>query len=153
AALIDSGEGDFMLETAMLKVFSTEMLWKIIHDTFQLYGGKAYFTDEPRERMMRDHRIDLIGEGADDVIRAISALVGLRDVGKELEGILEAVQKPLGRNFLKLGRFTGRKLGALLTSPPVNVRNAELEEDAARLGRLVGQFGAQVERALRTYQR
>src|SRR5690606_8726990 len=47
----------------------------------------------------------------------------------------------------------GRKLGALLTSPPVNVRNAELEEDAARLGRLVGQFGAQVERALRTYQR
>src|SRR5690606_29210149 len=56
AALIDSGEGDFMLETAMLKVFSTEMLWKIIHDTFQLYGGKAYFTDEPWERMMRDHR-------------------------------------------------------------------------------------------------
>src|SRR6185436_1579028 len=31
AALIDEGVEDFMLETAMLKVFSTEVLWKIIN--------------------------------------------------------------------------------------------------------------------------
>ncbi|HTN75762.1 MAG TPA: acyl-CoA dehydrogenase family protein, partial [Pirellulaceae bacterium] len=117
AAFMDSGEGDFMLETAMLKVFSTEVLWKIINDTFQLHGGKAYFTDEPYERMLRDARINMIGEGANDVLRAFSALVGLRDVGKELEGILHAVQAPLGSNLVKLGRFTGKKLGALLTSP------------------------------------
>lgn len=152
AALMDSGEGDFMLETAMLKVFSTEVLWRIINDTFQLHGGKAYFTDEPLERMLRDARINMIGEGANDVLRAFSALVGLRDVGKELEGVLHAAQYPLGRNLVTLGRFTGRKLGSFLTSPPVRVRNNELEDDAARLGRLVNTFGAQVERALRTYQ-
>ncbi len=152
AALMDSGEGDFMLETAMLKVFSTEVLWRIINDTFQLYGGKAYFTDEPLERMLRDARINMIGEGANDVLRAFSALVGLRDVGKELEGVLHAVQAPLGRNLLTLGRFTGRKLGSLLTSPQIRVRNNELEEDAARLGKLVGSFGSNTERALRTYQ-
>src|SRR5690606_12918159 len=49
AALIDSGAGEFMLETAMLKVWSTDLLWTIINDTFQIYGGKAYFTDEPYE--------------------------------------------------------------------------------------------------------
>jgi acyl-CoA dehydrogenase family protein 9 len=152
AALIDSGEGDFMLETAMLKVFSTEVLWRIINDTFQLYGGRAYFTDEPFERMLRDARINQIGEGANDVLRAFSALVGMRDVGKELEGVLHAVQHPLGRNLLKIGRFTGRKLGAFLTSPSVRVNNNELEDDAARLGRLVGAFGSNVERLLRTYQ-
>lgn len=152
AALIDSGEGDFMLETAMLKVFSTEVLWRIINDTFQLHGGKAYFTDEPLERMLRDARINQIGEGANDVLRAFSALVGLRDVGKDLEGVLHAAQYPMGRNLITLGRFTGRKLGSFLTSPQVRVRNSELEDDAARLGRLVGSFGAQVERALRTYQ-
>ncbi len=152
AALIDSGEGDFMLETAMLKVHSTEALWRIINDTFQLHGGLAYFTDQPLERMLRDARINQIGEGANDVLRAFSALVGMRDVGKELEGVLHAVQQPLGRNLLKLGRFTGRKIGALLTSPAVRVRNVELEDDAARLGRLVGSLGANVERALRTYQ-
>lgn len=152
AALIDSGEGDFMLETAMLKVFSTEVLWRIINDTFQVHGGRAYFTDEPFERMLRDARINQIGEGANDVLRAFSALVGMRDVGKELEGVLNAVQHPGGRNLLKIGRFTGRKLGSLFASPSVRVRNNELEDDAARLGRLVGSFGSNVERLLRTYQ-
>ena len=47
-----------MLETAMLKVFATETLWRIINDTIQIFGGKAYFTDEPYERMMRDARIN-----------------------------------------------------------------------------------------------
>jgi hypothetical protein len=77
----------------------------------------------------------------------------MRDVGKELEGVLHAVQKPLGSNLLKIGRFTGRKLGSLFASPAVRVRNNELEDDAARLGRLVGSFGTHVERLLRTYQK
>jgi len=152
AALIDSGEGDYMLETAMLKVFSTEMLWRIIHDTFQLHGGLAYFTDQPYERMVRDHRIDLIGEGANDVLRAFTALVGMRDVGMELESILSAIKMPFG-NFSRLGRFAGRKLGSLLASPAVTVRNVELEPDAGRLSRLVGSLGNNVERLLAKYQR
>jgi acyl-CoA dehydrogenase family protein 9 len=151
AALIDSGEGDFMLETAMLKVFATETLWRIINDTFQLHGGTAYFTDQPYERMLRDARINTIGEGANDVLRAFTALVGMRDVGLELKGVLDAIQYPLG-NLTRLGRFAGRKLGSLLVAPTVSVRSAELEGDAAALGKLVGQLGANVERLLRTYQ-
>jgi acyl-CoA dehydrogenase family member 9 len=152
AALIDSGEGDFMLETAMLKVFSTDMLWAILHDTFQLHGGLAYFTDQPYERMVRDHRIDLIGEGANDVLRAFTALVGMRDVGLELESILNAIKMPFG-NFSRLGRFAGRKMGSLLSSPTVQVRNVELEPDAANLSRTIGSLGSSVERLLATYQR
>lgn len=151
AALIDSGAGDFMLETAMLKVFSTDLLWQIIHDTFQIHGGMAYFTDQPFERMVRDHRIDLIGEGANDVLRAFTALVGMRDVGMELESILNAVKMPFG-NFSRLARFGGRKLGSLFAGPTVEVRNVELEPDAAQLAKLVGQLGSSVERALATYQ-
>jgi len=151
AALIDSGEGDFMLETAMLKVFSTEVLNKILSDTFQLHGGLAYFTDQPFERMVRDARINTIGEGANDVLRAFTALVGMRDVGLELQSIRDAIYSPLG-NLSRLGRFTGRKLGALLVSPTVTVRNTELEPDAAELGRLVNQLGANVERLLVKYQ-
>lgn len=151
AALIDSGEGDFMLETAMLKVFSTEVLWRIITDTFQIYGGKAYFTDEPFERMMRDARINMIGEGANDVLRAFTALVGMRDVGMELEGVLNAIKSPIG-NLTKIGRFAGRKIGSLFVSPAIEVSNTELEEDAVRLGRAVHLLGNNVERLLRTYQ-
>ena len=152
AALIDSGEGDFMLETAMLKVFSTEVLWRIINDTFQIYGGKAYFTDEPFERMMRDARINMIGEGANDVLRAFTALVGMRDVGLELEGLLKAIKSPFG-NLTRLGRFASRKLGSLLVAPPIQVRNMELEEDAALLARAIGTLGSNIERLLATHQK
>ncbi len=151
AALIDSGEGDFMLETAMLKVFATETLWRILNDTFQIHGGTAYFTDQPFERMLRDARINTIGEGANDVLRAFTALVGMRDVGLELKGILDAISYPLG-NLTRLGRFAGRKMGSLLVAPAVAVRSSELEGEAATLGKLVGQLGASVERLLRTYQ-
>jgi hypothetical protein len=151
AALIDSGDEDYMLETAMLKVYSTDALWTIVNDTIQIYGGKAYFTDEPFERMMRDARINMIGEGANDVLRAFIALVGMRDVGLELKGVLDALTSPF-QHFRKLGGFASRRLGSLLSNPTVRVHHAELEDDAARLGRLVGQFGSQIERLLRTYQ-
>src|SRR5207244_11877364 len=90
AAFMDRGGDDYMLETAMLKVFSTEALWQIVNDTIQIFGGQAYFTDEPYERMMRDARINQIGKGANDVLRAFIALVGMRPVGAELQGVLNA---------------------------------------------------------------
>ena len=74
AGFIDRGAEDYMLETAMLKVWSTDALWQIVNDTIQIFGGKAYFTDQPYERMMRDARINTIGEGANDVLRAFIAV-------------------------------------------------------------------------------
>src|SRR4051794_4132940 len=61
ASLIDRGLEDYMMETAMLKVFTTERLWEAINETFQIHGGSAYFTDKPLERMLRDARINQIG--------------------------------------------------------------------------------------------
>src|SRR5207247_3114793 len=75
AAFIDRGADDYMLETAMLKVWSTEALWTIVNDTLQIYGGQGYFTRDPYERMMRDARINTIGEGANDVLKAFIAVV------------------------------------------------------------------------------
>ena len=151
AALIDSGVEDYMLETAMLKVFATDVLWKIVNDTIQIFGGKAYFTDEPYERMMRDARINLIGEGANDVLRAFAALVGMRDVGLELKGVLDAVMNPLA-NFGKLSGFAGRRLTSMFGPPAVEVRSSALEADADHLARLIGSFGSNVEKLLRRYQ-
>src|SRR5262249_18509690 len=75
ASFIDRGSEDYMLETAMLKVWSTDALWQIVNDTLQIYGGQGYFSNEPYERMMRDARINLIGEGANDVLRAFITVV------------------------------------------------------------------------------
>lgn len=152
AALIDSGAEDFMLETAMLKVFATDTLWRIINDTIQIYGGKAYFTDEPFERMMRDARINMIGEGANDVLRVFTALVGMRDVGLEMEGALNAIKSPLG-GLTPFTRFTGRKLRSLFVPPDISVSRPELEEDAARIANLMRKFSSRVQGLLMRHQR
>ena len=151
AALIDSDVEDYMLETAMLKVFTTECLWRIVNDAIQIHGGMAYFTDEPFERMMRDARINMIGEGANDVLRAFTALVGMRDLGLELKSILDAIKHPFG-NFGRLGGFAAQRIGSMLLAPEVTVRTTELDNEATRMGRLVGTFGTHVERLLRRHQ-
>ena len=151
AALIHSGDDDYMLETAMLKVFATEVLWRIINDTIQIFGGKAYFTDEPYERMMRDARINMIGEGANDVLRVFIALVGMRDVGLELKGVLDAMMNPLGQ-LRRSSAASPRAMRRLLSSPAVARRSAELHDDAAAAGQAVGTFGSNVERLLRNYR-
>jgi alkylation response protein AidB-like acyl-CoA dehydrogenase len=151
AALIDSGHDDYMLETAMLKVFATDVLWRIINDTIQIFGGKAYFTDEPYERMMRDARINMIGEGANDVLRAFVALVGMREVGLELQSVVTAFKRPI-KNFGKLSDFVGRRVESLFRPPEVSVAHAELEPDGQRLGKLVARFSSNVERLLRAHR-
>ena len=126
-------------------------MWRIINDTIQIFGGKAYFTDEPYERMMRDGRINMIGEGANDVLRAFVALVGMRDVGLHLQQVLTALKNPL-KNFGRLSDFVGQRVESLFRAPEVSVTHAELEPDASRFSRLVAKFSSAVERLLRTHR-
>ena len=151
AALIDADESEYMVETAMLKVFSTEVLWRIINDTIQIFGGKGYFTDEPFERMMRDARINTIGEGANDVLRAFIGLAGMRDVGLELKSVVDALMKPFS-NLDKITGFAGRKIGSMFNAPEVPVSDPRLTPDADQLSSLIRKFGGQVERLLRKYR-
>src|SRR5262245_54001698 len=94
ASFIDRGLEDYMLETAMLKVFTTERLWECINDVFQIHGGSAYFVDLPLERMMRDARINQIGEGSNEVLTSFIALVGMRGPGMEFKEIYDTMMKP-----------------------------------------------------------
>src|SRR5262249_21591724 len=150
ASFIDRGFEDYMLETAMLKVWSTDALWQIVNDTIQIYGGQAYFTNEPYERMMRDARINMIGEGANDVLRAFIALVGMRGIGEHLKG---RVAHPL-QEWSNLWRFARSQVEnrLRLTAPEVPVRSADLRREARTLGKRVRDFGLAVVDVLRRYR-
>lgn len=125
AALIDSGAEDYMLETAMLKVFASDALWTIVNDTLQIYGGAGYFSDQPFERMMRDARINLIGEGANDVLRCFIAAVGLRGVGLQMLAV---------RNrFWKIGELRRSR-------PAIPVIHSRLQPAVALLSSQIAQF-------------
>ena len=153
AALIDRGLEDYMLETAVLKVFTTERLWECINDVFQIYGGSAYFVDLPLERMMRDARINQIGEGANEVLTSFIALVGMRGPGMEFKEIYDTMIKPTReRGFAKAWTAGKHRLGAAVRVPEIPVRSAELRGFANQLGRLIWRFNVAVNRALITYR-
>src|SRR5262245_57909967 len=137
AAFIDRGAEDYMLETAMLKVFATEHLWTIVNDTIQIFGGQAYFTNEPYERMMRDARINQIGEGANDVLKAFVAVVGSRAPGLQLDA---ARRSPL-RHRSKLLQVGWEQTGGRWSRPEVPVQSRELRDEARALARNVKRLG------------
>jgi acyl-CoA dehydrogenase family member 9 len=146
AGLIDSGAEDYKLETAILKVYASDGLWEIINDTIQLFGGRAYFKDLPYERMMRDARINLIGEGANDVLRTFIGLVGMRDVGFALKDVLDAAKSPVS-GFGKLTDFARKHLPGQ-DSVRVPVQHLEVSELAHSLEALIREFGHTVESLL-----
>ncbi|MGP0063795.1 MAG: acyl-CoA dehydrogenase family protein [Isosphaeraceae bacterium] len=147
AALIDRGAEDYMLETAILKVFSTEALWQGVYETLQVYGGQGYFNDEPYERMMRDARINTIGEGANEVLKAFIALVGMRDIGEGLKTTLDGLKSP-GTFLPSFWNFTRGHLGRMVKTPVVPVASSMLRPMAESLARRVARFGRTVERLL-----
>ncbi|HTI49665.1 MAG TPA: acyl-CoA dehydrogenase family protein [Planctomycetaceae bacterium] len=133
AALIDRGAEDYMLETAMLKVFASDALWTIVNDTLQIYGGAGYFSSQPFERMMRDARINLIGEGANDVLRCFIAGVGLRHLGQQM---LEVRSSPWKVGLLR------RPL------PRIPVVHSRFQPAVARLARQISAFARACRAAL-----
>lgn len=151
ASLIDRGLEDYMIETAMLKVFTTEALWTIVNDAFQIHGGAAYFTDLPLERMLRDARINQIGEGANEVLTSFIALVGMRGPGLQLKEIWDALHHPREhlRNAWRVGLD---RADAALRPPPVTVQSTQLRPHARRLARMIWQFNYAVDRTLIRYR-
>lgn len=145
AAFIDRGSEDFMVETAMLKVWSTDALWKIVNDCLQVQGGKGFFMDQPYERWMRDARLNLVGEGANDVLRAFIAMVGI---------------KPVADQFVKItkwdfGAMWNVGMGMVLDhfrTPDVPVRNSSLRPFARQLSARVRDFAVAVRSALLTHR-
>jgi acyl-CoA dehydrogenase family protein 9 len=148
AALIDRGAEDYMLETGMLKVFATEHLWTIVNDCIQIHGGKAYFTDVPYERWMRDARINTIGEGANDVLKAfLIAMGGCKAPGEMLLKL---------KTDMTGGRWSLRNLGSAIgvgskllapwaaSTPVVPVKRAELQGQARTLAKFVRDFGTEL---------
>jgi alkylation response protein AidB-like acyl-CoA dehydrogenase len=151
AGFIDSGAEDYKLETAMLKVWSTDALWQIVNDTIQIYGGQAYFSNEPHERMMRDARINMIGEGANDVLRSFIAGVGMKPVADALLGVRSALSNPF-RDFSKLWNFGRKQLSSRLTTPEIPVRSNELRTPAHELGKRIRDFGLAVQSMMFRYR-
>lgn len=149
AGFIDHDLEDFMLESAMLKVFASDALWQILYDSMQILGGRSFFTDEPYERMMRDARLNMIGEGSNEVLRAFIGVVGLRDVGMELKETRDAFYHIFSR-FGRALQGSGTIFGKFL-KPKIPIQSPYLQNEAAMLAKVIQKFSWSGVRILARY--
>ena len=59
------------MESAMAKVFASDVAMRVTTDAIQIFGGVGYMRDYPVEKMMRDAKITQIYEGTNQIQRDI----------------------------------------------------------------------------------
>jgi butyryl-CoA dehydrogenase len=82
AKTIDSGQKSFTEESAMAKVFASDVAMKVAVDAVQVCGGAGYMRDYPLEKMMRDAKITQIYEGSNEVLHNAIAIELRKRKGK-----------------------------------------------------------------------
>ncbi len=73
AKMIDSGEKNYSKQSAMCKVFTSDVAMKVTTDAVQIFGGYGYMKDYPVEKFMRDAKITQIYEGTNQIQRNVIA--------------------------------------------------------------------------------
>ncbi|MBU4311958.1 MAG: acyl-CoA dehydrogenase family protein [Candidatus Omnitrophica bacterium] len=79
ARMVDSGAKKIAKDSAIAKLFASDMAMKVTTDCVQLFGGYGYMRDYPIEKYMRDAKITQIYEGTNQIQRAIIASNLLKD--------------------------------------------------------------------------
>jgi alkylation response protein AidB-like acyl-CoA dehydrogenase len=104
SSLLDRKVGDIRIETAMCKMWATEMTWRIADEAMQVRGGRGYETaaslagrNEPPiavERFLRDCRVNTIFEGSSEIMRLFIAREAL-DPHLKVGGAIFNTQLPM----------------------------------------------------------
>jgi alkylation response protein AidB-like acyl-CoA dehydrogenase len=79
AEMIDRGDKNFSMYSAMAKMFACDKAMEVTNDAIQILGGYGYMKEYPAERMMRDAKITQIYEGTNQIQRLVIARELLKD--------------------------------------------------------------------------
>ncbi len=83
ARTIDSGAKDFSKESAMAKVFASDVAMRVTTDAVQILGGYGYMKEYPVEKMMRDAKITQIYEGTNQIQRNVISLELIKQAARK----------------------------------------------------------------------
>jgi len=148
--MLDRGDKDIMLETAVCKVFCSDLGWRCINDAMQIMGGESYMTENEVERAFRDSRINLIVEGANEVMQSFVFAYGGKQLAEKMLSVQAAVgwepDQSLGGNLIRILR-NGLNPTVAKTAIPLGLQVfMGLRPAAPRITRVHGSLMPQAER-------
>ncbi|MDP9241147.1 MAG: acyl-CoA dehydrogenase family protein [Actinomycetota bacterium] len=127
--MADEGRNDIRIESALAKLWSSEMAWLVADELVQIRGGRGYETADslaargeraiPAEQLLRDLRINRIFEGSTEIMHLLIAREAV-DTHLSVAGDIidpHADLKAKGKAAVRAGGFYGRWLPQLVTVP------------------------------------
>ncbi len=79
---MDKGHKDVSKESAMAKLYASDVAMSVTTDAVQILGGYGYMKEYPVEKMMRDAKITQIYEGTNQIQREVIALNLIKEAAK-----------------------------------------------------------------------
>ena len=127
---LDRHDEDIMLETAMCKVFCSEFGYRVVNDAMQIMGGESLMTENHIERMWRDSRLNIIVEGANEVMHSFIFAYGSKQLG---EYLLQVKAQPMKHLSTALQVGTELYLGVRRQAPKASKIHPRLRHLATDL--------------------
>jgi alkylation response protein AidB-like acyl-CoA dehydrogenase len=139
--IVDRRDEDIMLETAICKVFCSEIGFRTVDHAVQVMGGEGYMTENSVERLWRDSRINTIVEGANEVMHSFVFAYGSKQLGEFMLGVKDNPMKHIGA-ALQIGSelFLGMRRPAPVirnVSPKLHHLKTDLEQRIRELSHQV----------------
>ncbi len=108
--MLDRKDEDHQVETAMCKIFCSELGWRVVNDAVQIMGGESYMTEHEVERIFRDSRINLIVEGANEVMQSYVFGYGGKQLAEYMLGVKNIMTWEGDGSPQSFGQRVGRML-------------------------------------------
>lgn len=85
---------DASIESAIVKIFSSEIAWSTIDECMHVYGARSYSKNFPYERYLRDVRCLSLFDLNNDILRLFIASMGLRYIADEKTEVIRKERNP-----------------------------------------------------------
>ncbi len=93
AAELKENHEDYGMESAMAKMYASDMAVEVTNQALQIFGGSGYIKGMEVERAYRDARITTIYEGTNEIQRVVIAGKLLGRIGKSASGGSKSLSK------------------------------------------------------------
>jgi alkylation response protein AidB-like acyl-CoA dehydrogenase len=135
ARLADNKANDIRIESALCKVYGSELAWRVVDELMQVRGGRGYETAEslkargekpvPVEQCMRDMRVNRIFEGSSEIMHLLIAREAVDTHLQAAGGLLmgDGDVKAKADAAMKAGVFYGKWLPQLAVGKGQNPRS------------------------------